>query len=146
MGKYICLVALKDSGGWHLPGSVIELSDTDAREAAMKKVIAAIEIPKSTPTIEPSQAQAQSENPVSSSEEGSVVDGVIDVKQVIAELSAVKGINTEIAQALINQGCHGILDLQAMSIEQLMGISGIGKKKAQTILSDANEFVVEDDE
>jgi len=75
-----------------------------------------------------------------SSDDGAGSGDNFDRAAAIEELSQVKGVNKDIAGALIDKGYKSIEDLQKASAEDLVEISGIGQKTSVSIIEDANEF------
>lgn len=62
---------------------------------------------------------------------------------VIEELMEVEGVTENIAKALIDNGVDKIEDLQALSIDDLKGVKGVGLKVAKKIFDDAKNIEVE---
>lgn len=57
------------------------------------------------------------------------------------ELKQVEGVDTRVANLLIEEGIDSIDALQAKSEEELAAIAGISKKRAKQIAADAAQFV-----
>ena len=58
----------------------------------------------------------------------------IDEDKTIKELSKISGINSDLARALIGAGIYTADDILSVGVDDLIKISGIGKKKAEKLI------------
>jgi predicted flap endonuclease-1-like 5' DNA nuclease len=116
--------AVKAGGHMNPPGSTVEMDDAEAKR--LVGLGAAEFLPESSPVsedIEPDEMEDSNDKS----------DDVID------ELTQLKGVNEDMAQRMIDAGINGIAQLLEMEPDALadLKISGIGIKKAEAIIADA---------
>lgn len=61
-----------------------------------------------------------------------------------AQLTRVKGLGDELAQALYEDGIEAVDEVAAMGLDELERYPGVGKRSGQKILDSANELVMAD--
>jgi len=114
------LKSVKDSRGWHDPGTILDFDDDDARSLIRSKV------------AEEFVEEIVDENDKEISEE--------DLENLAKELCKINGINDEIAYRLIEAGFGTIQAIAEADPKDLIKIKGIGKKTVSDIQDSAEDL------
>lgn len=120
---------IKAGGEYLAPGSIVELDQDEAVSLLEAGVVK--EIGEPVEEEEPDEPENES-----GSESGD------DDLSPVEELCNVKGINEELAEALVEKGIDSIAALQKVNKNVLVEIPGIGKVTAERIIEDAKTFDV----
>jgi len=143
------LKTVKAGGVYYSPGSALETSDEEAKRLVKLKVAQFPRTDEPEPESEPEPVQEPEPEGSESEPEGSEPEPEgSEPETAIEELQQVKGVTKAIATQLVAGGISDIESLQNCSVEDLMELNlrGVGEKKAEAILRDANEFTFEEEE
>lgn len=134
-----CNNSIKAGGVYHFPGQIIDLPESEAKRLVKIKAAEFLPVAGEGP-------ESVGEDPEIGPEDGEQKSD----QDFVEELEQVKGVPKALAKSMADAGIDGISGLQKMTAEDLygLGIKGIGKAKAKTIIDDALEFgdIEEDDE
>lgn len=124
---------VKYKGNYLPPGTEMDVEGEAAKQLLSAGAAEVLEAVPPDPIPEEAEVSA-AEAPAGVSE-----------SDVTEELCQVEGVDKRAARILMDNGINSIDDLQNLTVEQLAEFKGIGKATAKKIVTDAAQFVVDEE-
>jgi len=147
--KLILLRPVIDGAGTHSIGSEYICDDKEA--ARLIRIEAAYKLHPATRSIEVKMDQtnsveipAEEDVPHADSEDGDSEEEYMseeEYAEVLKELQEIEGVNRSLAEKLVEAGFQSIEEVANASQEELVEVSGIGKKSVKNIITSAQELL-----